>query len=851
MKIALKSILLTAVAIVLITSCSRKKDTFINRNFHAVNTEYNTLFNGYNALEQGRNSLNESYQDNYWDILPIERMQIEEEIVLPGQSKNANFTTAEEKAVKAIQKHGMNIQGKEKNPQIDEAYLLLGKARYFDQRFVPALEAFNYILYKYPASSNINQAKVWREKTNIRLENDELAIKNLKRLLEQEELEDQDLADATSMLAQAYINTQSLDSALIQIAVAAKATKKNNEKGRYYFIQGQLYNKLKDKDSANIAFDKVIDLNRKIPRKYLISAHVEKAKNFNFESGDKVSFLEHLNKLAKDRENRPFLDQIYHQIGEYHLNSGSDSLAIAFYNKSLRTNSRDKILVAKNYETLGDMNFDTNEYRIAGAYYDSTMLSMVENSKPFRVIKRKRENLDDVIYYEGIAEVNDSILSLVAMTDVERLNYFQDYTTKLKAAAEAEKERLAIEEQKKGLALNDAGKANSSNIVKPRGGTPNAASSFYFYNDQTLAYGKNEFLRIWGDRELKDNWRWSSNKSSTGISALANSELDSASNEELFDPEFYMSQIPIEQTAIDSIAKDRNFAYYQLGLIYKEKFKEYELSKGKFQNLLKSNPEERLILPSKYNLYKIYELLGENDEASIAKNEIISNYPDSRYAIILSNPELASVKDETSPESLYENTYKLFEQQQFTEVISKCEEYITAFDGEAIVPKFELLKAFALGRLYGFEAYEKAINDVAVNYANTTEGIQAQSILDKALSSLKNAEFTDDANGNNFKVVYQFTNPLENEISDFVKTLDSVIENIEYYKLTTSIDVYNKDTSFVVVHGLKSIEGAKGFAQILKEEDKDKINKPYFAISSPNYKTVQIHKNLELYLASE
>ena len=851
MKIALKSILLTAVAIVLITSCSRKKDTFINRNFHAVNTEYNTLFNGYNALEQGRNSLNESYQDNYWDILPIERMQIEEEIVLPGQSKNANFTTAEEKAVKAIQKHGMNIQGKEKNPQIDEAYLLLGKARYFDQRFVPALEAFNYILYKYPASSNINQAKVWREKTNIRLENDELAIKNLKRLLEQEELEDQDLADATSMLAQAYINTQSLDSALIQIAVAAKATKKNNEKGRYYFIQGQLYNKLKDKDSANIAFDKVIDLNRKIPRKYLISAHVEKAKNFNFESGDKVSFLEHLNKLAKDRENRPFLDQIYHQIGEYHLNSGSDSLAIAFYNKSLRTNSRDKILVAKNYETLGDMNFDTNEYRIAGAYYDSTMLSMVENSKPFRVIKRKRENLDDVIYYEGIAEVNDSILSLVAMTDVERLNYFQDYTTKLKAAAKAEKERLAIEEQKKGLALNDAGKANSSNIVKPRGGTPNAASSFYFYNDQTLAYGKNEFLRIWGDRELKDNWRWSSNKSSTGISALANSELDSASNEELFDPEFYMSQIPIEQTAIDSIAKDRNFAYYQLGLIYKEKFKEYELSKGKFQNLLKSNPEERLILPSKYNLYKIYELLGENDEASIAKNEIISNYPDSRYAIILSNPELASVKDETSPESLYENTYKLFEQQQFTEVISKCEEYITAFDGEAIVPKFELLKAFALGRLYGFEAYEKAINDVAVNYANTTEGIQAQSILDKALSSLKNAEFTDDANGNNFKVVYQFTNPLENEISDFVKTLDSVIENIEYYKLTTSIDVYNKDTSFVVVHGLKSIEGAKGFAQILKEEDKDKINKPYFAISSPNYKTVQIHKNLELYLASE
>jgi hypothetical protein len=123
----------------------------------------------------------------------------------------------------------MNIQGKEYNPQIDEAYLLLGKSRYFDQRFVPALEAFNYILYKYPASSNINQARIWREKTNMRLDNDELAIKNIKTLLEQEELEDQDLADATSTIAQAYINTKSLDSALTQFVIAAESTKKRNE----------------------------------------------------------------------------------------------------------------------------------------------------------------------------------------------------------------------------------------------------------------------------------------------------------------------------------------------------------------------------------------------------------------------------------------------------------------------------------------------------------------------------------------------------------------------------------------------------------------------------------------------
>ena len=73
----------------------------------------------------------------------------------------------------------MNIQGKEKNPIMDEAYFLLGKSRYFDNRFLPALEAFNYILFKYPTSKYINEIKIWKEKINIRLNQDNFAIDNL------------------------------------------------------------------------------------------------------------------------------------------------------------------------------------------------------------------------------------------------------------------------------------------------------------------------------------------------------------------------------------------------------------------------------------------------------------------------------------------------------------------------------------------------------------------------------------------------------------------------------------------------------------------------------------------------
>lgn len=847
MKAPIKAILIIVFSIFLVTSCSRKKDNFVSRNYHAVTAEFNALYNGYNALEEGKKTLNESYTDNYWDILPIERMQIQEEVVLPGQSKNENFNRAEEKAVKAIQKHSINIKGKEKNPQIDEAYLLLGKARYFDQRFVPALAAFNNILNKYPTSDKINQVKIWREKANIRLENNEVAIKKLKRLLDEEELENQDLADATSILAQAYLNTKSIDSAITQLEIAANATKSNDERGRYRFIQGQLYNKLGYKDSANIVFDKVIELNRKTPRIYMISAHIEKIKNFDYKTGDKYALLEHLTELEENRENRPYLDKIYHQIGEYYLNNKSDSLAVAYYNKSLQTNSQDKLLKAKNYQTLGDMNFDKSMYEIAGNYYDSTMTNLVLNSKPYRIIKKKRDNLEDVIYYENVARVNDSVLHLVNLSEPERLKYFESFVEALKIKDAEEKEKAEAAERNTGLVTVN----NTIGGQTQKTATPNQAATFYFYNPTTVAYGKNEFIKIWGDRTLEDNWRWSNKTtSSTGNNTLNEDIVASASDEERFDPQYYMSKIPSKEKEIDSISKDRNFAYYQLGLIYKEKFKEYRLAKNKFQDLLSSNPEERLILPSKYNLYKIYELLGENDEASIAKNEIISNYPESRYATILNNPDLANIEDKNSPESLYENLYTQHENQEYADVISKCETYINAFDGDPMVSKFELLKATATGRLFGYEAYKKAINYVAITFANTPEGKQAQKIESEILPKVANSDFIEEANdtSTNFKVVYTFKNTKTSKIKEFQKTLDTVLKNIKYYNLKTSIDVYSPNTTFVIIHGLKNAQVAKTFDQLLTKEDKRKIKEPYFAISSANYQIIQIHKNLDSFL---
>jgi tetratricopeptide (TPR) repeat protein len=847
-------------------SCSRKKNTFINRNFHALGTKYNILYNGNIALERGKESVNNQYTENFWELLPVERMDVKDDVFLPGQTKNEDFERAEEKAIKAIQLHGMNIDGKEKNPQIDEAYLLLGKARYFDQRFVPALAAFNNILNKYPTSDKINQVKIWREKADMRLDNNEIAIKKLKRLMREELLEDQDLADAKATLAQAYINIEAKDSAMAELATAAEHTKIKSEKARYHFIRGQLFNEFGKKDSANLEFDAIIDMHRQIPRAFYINAHLQKSYNFDTENGNLEEFTEYLTELEENRENRPYLDKIYYRIAEFHRQNASDSLSEVYYNKSLTKSKGDNYLTALNYETLGNMYFDRNIYRTAGEYYDSTMTAMVENSKSYRIIKKKRENLDDVIYYEGIAQTNDSILKMVSLPKEEQLAIYTEFTEQLKAKAlEEEEKRKEVLEKRKSKSASDKtnNKFDKGNAIIGRNPNPLSignsnkrnSSSFYFYNPSTVAYGKNEFIKIWGERKLQDNWKLSK-QLVTAQNTTKKEIVKSKKKEERFSPEFYLAQLPTEQKELDSIFRERNYAYYQLGIIYKEKFKEFVLAKNKLETLLGNNPEDRLVLPSKYNLLRIYEELGLNRKAELVKADIIKNYPDSRYAEILLNPQSELAKDENSPESIYTRLYEQFNNQEYLAVIEGAETQIKRLEGDPIVPKFEILKASARGRLYGFEAYKEGINYIALTYANTEEGKKAQQLMKEAIPALAKNEFLPDDKAQYFNVIYNFENNSGEDIEAFMKILDEEVAKVKYFDLTISKDVYDENTTFVVVHGLKSIAGASGFAQLLRSDEKDKrgrpvkpkITKPYFAISSPNYAIIQRHKNLSAYL---
>ncbi|WP_449404206.1 type IX secretion system periplasmic lipoprotein PorW/SprE [Flavobacterium weaverense] len=854
-------------------ACSTKKHTFMARSSHALSTKYNILYNGGVGLEKGVQNINSSTDDDFWELLPPEKMLIKDELVSNNKASNAEFELAEAKATKAIQKHSMNIGGREKNSQIDEAYLMLGKARYFDQRFVPALDAFNYILYKYPNSSKIYEAKIWREKTNMRLGNDALVIKNITKLLEDQKVTNQVFADANALLTASFLSLEQKDSAVAKLKLAIDFTKINQEKARYRFILGQLYQELGYKDSAVPSYESVIKMNRKAERKFVIQAHVKKAELFDYQNGDFDSFENTFDKLIKDRENRPYKDLIFHQYGVFYDKQNNQKDAIDFYNSSLKSNSTNSYLVASNYRNLGNMYFRDAAYPEAAKYYDSTLVKLNNKSREFLKIQKIRNNLDEVILYEGLAKRNDSILNVVALSPSDRTAYFENYITKLQKQDEAKR----LQEEKNKEIQDNIARNSSSTVIDPITATdptrparklamappsmgapaaPTGASTFYFYNPTTLAFGKLEFKKIWGDRALDGYWRISSSVANTISTNDLNNQINSTdkditSNEvlEQYTTDFYLKQIPTATVEIDSISKERNFANYQLGIIYKEKFKENRLAIAKLEQLLNSNPEEKLVLPAMYNLYKLYEIT-DTSKAVAMKNKIAVQYPNSRYAEIISNSNSTAASNFESAESIYNKWFKLYQQEQFELVLDNSDQLITQFSGDEMVSKFELLRANTIGKLKGLTAYKNALQTVADNYPNSEEGKSAQSIINDQIPLLEKMDFVK-TDSNSWKILYRVgsredknTKALEDKIKKFIAS-----ENLQ--KLYYSYDIYTNKENFITIHGIKSKIYADDITLVLKDNSKYKVTDPAIVISGENYKVIQIKKNLETYLVAE
>ncbi|WP_286440471.1 MULTISPECIES: sporulation protein [unclassified Myroides] len=856
----------------------------LNRGYHALTTKYNILFHGNESYTEALDALKEGYFDDYWEILPIERIQIEvdperefekgvsleskqgtildnlsvagTDLGNPESTDGQGFTRSENKAVKAIQKHSMYIKGRERNSQMANAYLLLGKSRYYDGRFVPALEAFNYILYKYPDSDLIGEAKVWREKTNLRLRYDDLAIKNLKELLRERKgrLNKQVESDAYAMLAQGYINLEQLDSASTALKSAVGLVSNQEEKARYNYILGQLNGRLDKKEDATRYFENIIAMNRKAPRTYTVHAYAEIFELSDAKKTDSVAFLKQYRTLLKDRDNRPYLDVLNRQVGLFYRDIDQQEKALEYLKTAAKEGKQDKQLKARNFLSIADIYFNSAGYAVAGQYYDSALALLPPKAKETFRISKRRESLREVVDLEVVAHKNDSILNLVALSTEERNAYFQTFIDQLR------KEDFRKMQANLGTKNNSGADffnvANFGEAIEKSFGDTNFGSmggktTFYFYSNQALTRGRQDFKRRWGNRTLSDNWRWSAVQSAANTmneeeeeQALAeNQKKKEKQQDDFVDPRYqldtYVGKIPSDSTQIAKLKEDRDLAYFELGAIYSERFGKIEEGIDRLERLLTFDPKERLILPTMYKLYKLYQ---EVDPAKAAqmKAQIIATYPESRYAKLMQNLSMGSDGD-LAPEQVYASIYQVFKAENYEEAKALMKNALENID-DTYVSKFELLNAMIIARTEGVKKYKEALNYLALTYSSTAEGREAAQLLEQVIPALENKQFAT-ADSNNWKIIVAV--PKE-KIADFA-AIKSNMQRLAGVEAGTGLkfteDYYTTTTKFYVLHGFKSKAEATRMIGRLGDDP------AYIPVMQEDYSVIQIKKNIQEYKA--
>ena len=794
--------------------CSTQKNKTLNKSYHSVVSTYNVLFNGNEYLNKGLENFNSSYEENYWDILPIEPIESTDKIITVDGLENQDFLKAEEKAAKAIQKHSMLINEIQYNSKISEAYFLLGKARYFDQRYLPAIDAFNQI-YKLNKEDDFwAKGIIWKSKSHIRLNQESVAVDLINELLEKEDLDSEIVSNANGVLAMAFLNLEENDKAVKPLKNAIKTTKQKSRQARYLYVLGQLYESKKLVDSAKINFTKVVNFKRRIPRDLYVNAKTKKlqfSKNIDL----KKEFL----KMIENEENKPYLDKIYYSYSQALLNSDSLQLAKKYLKSSVRENSTDKDLKSKVYINLFELNFNASEYLLAGKYLDSALNVIDKKSREFWTLDRQKKGIEKVVNIEANLLLWDSLLK-ISNYDKEKLN-------------------KVLNDVLDSRTLTNTGTLELQPPTTKNSDQTFIKTNFYFYNPQIVSLGKQSFITLWGNRNRDTYWRsiQSTSAKSEGKN-IKNPKMEIL--EKSVDYTEIYKEIPFTKFEKDSILKLIELSKLELAESYIVKYGNNKLGQSIIKNFFESNSRSNLLINAKYLLYKSYKIQNDRKYVDI-KEDILMNDSLSRFAKILSkDPKF--ILDQKTSIVLLDSLKILFQNQKFEEVINSAKESIGFVENEDILIDLEILLANSLGRLEGVNKYNEVLKEISKKYPTSAKSKQLIKISNKINRKWKEPNKL--TKSDDFKIVFVLSKMdfSDNQIKESLRLIEKTID----VKKRVSYDVYDYDRALIVIHDYTNRDDAENDIFKIKQELEGFQLKNNFVSLSSQYKNMLIYKTLEL-----
>ena len=758
---------------VLLASCSSTKNTGGTRWYHSFNTKYNVYFNGKEAFNQAFKSQQDGFSENYSEMIimfPVSSLP-------KDKSKTGGpYDKAIEKSVKAIKTHSIQTkpdrkQGKQNDPKYKEfmsrteynpflhnAWMMMAKSQFYNGDFLEAASSFSYISRLYDSQPEIsNTAKIWKARCYSELdwfyEADEILSK-----LKNEQLTKNQKDFLSAIFADNLIKQKQYADAVPFLKTSIQSEKNKLQRTRQKYLLGQLYATTGQKELAYKTFKDVPGFSTP----YIIDLSANIRQTEVYPGGDISKMSKKLNKMTKNSKNQEYLDQIYYAMGNVYMLVPDTIKAIESYELGVEKSVRGGVDKMLNQIRLGDIYFDQRKFLDAQPNYSEALGQIKKSNEAYPRVSKRSEALDALVIHFEAVELQDSLQRLSRMTEEERMAVI---TKIIENVIKKEKEEQEKAKQEENLArqnelqaqqqANRPGSQQTMNIAPPTGDS----DSFYFYNPQVVAIGKNTFQQKWGRRTLEDDWR-RRNKASPISDSFGESAFDNAngsaetsndnsdnlddSNDrlaksadnsdistDLKDPQFYLQQIPFTEEELEASDLIISTGLFNMGIIYKDMLEDKDLALESFESLNTRFPDNENKLMAYYNTYLIYWRIDDMVMANQYKSKIREEFPESDFAIAMADPDyeynqkrMIFVQD-----SLYQQTYSDYLDSNITDVRENYEWISTKYNQSVLMPKFMFLNALSFAVTNEPDTLKILLKELVEKYPNEDVAALASEII--------------------------------------------------------------------------------------------------------------------------
>ena len=655
--------LILALILLISPSCSTKKKSWVNRQYHNTTAKYNGYFNGNESIKDGLKKLHANHIDDYTTTISV----FPTGDLKTAQKTNSYMDKAIQKGSIVIQRHSMKIKGTEYCKWIDDNYLMVGKAYFYKGDFEEAIKTFSFIINEYSKNEIRFEAALWLVRGYVEKGDFTSAESVLLDLLKDKKFPNKLDKELAVVAADFYVQKKDFTTATTELLNATELIKRKRKKVRLNYILAQIYQYSNNYSLAQKHYELVLKSNPEYEMAF--NAKMSLARSLESGNPDTKKMKEKLFKMTKDDKNKEYLDQIYYTIAEMEINNGDTLSAIENYTLSAVNSVENNSQKALSFLALGKIYFEKGSYKLASANYDSTIFYMDNDFRLYEEASARHLILTDLVSNINIVEMQDSLQMLAKLPKSE-----QSAVIGTIIQAEFEKERRAAEDQSlKQQMMYESGRNGGR---EEQFGSNTSGGQWYFYNPATLSFGMSEFRKKWGTRKLEDDWRRKDKKIST------NFEIDSTSTDSTSvevqntkDPNYYLNQLPKTKEDFENSDSQIKEALYQLGVIYKEALNKIDLSTDNFGAIFTRFPtDEQYAALALYNVYINY-LETNNPKATNSKETLLSKYPNSIYAKMIVDPnytsEILSKKD--LAELNYQEIFLLYKENVFDQVLVKTE----------------------------------------------------------------------------------------------------------------------------------------------------------------------------------